>query len=60
MAAARLVVPVHRAQVRIVLVAAVTGRSDYPNAAAAFPCGEPLLVGDVLASVLVTFYAMNA
>ena len=49
MAAPRLVIPVHRAQVRFVLET-VTGRSDGPNAAAAPPRGEPLLVVGILAS----------
>ena len=49
-ATAGLVVPVHRAQVRIVLVA-VTGRPDDANATAAPPCGEPLPVVNVLAPI---------
>ena len=49
MAATRLVISVHRAQVRFVLEP-VTGRSDGPNAAAAPPRSEPLLVVGILAS----------
>ena len=49
MAARRLVISVHRAQVRLVLEP-VTGRSDGPNAAAVPSRGEPLLVVGILAS----------